>query len=151
MRFATVIAAAAAISLQAATVLAATPATEQAFLNAYKAAFAAKDAKAIAALVHTQGANPAILDFYLSGLTSELGKGDLMVELKDLTKDDIAEAGKTMAGPGGASVKLSPAPYKKLVISVVTKSATGNTTSTTSVYVADEGDKIRIVAPANAK
>jgi hypothetical protein len=150
MRLTTIVAAA-FMAVSASPLLAATPAMEQAFITAYKAAYAAKDAKGIAALVHTQGANPTILDFYLSGLTADLGKGELSLELKDLSKDDIAEAGQVMAGPGGASVKLSPAPYKRLVISVVIKNATTNTTNTTTIYVADEGDKIRIVAPANVK
>jgi hypothetical protein len=151
MRSMTILVATAALMISAGPLAAATPAMEQAFLTAYKAAYAAKDAKAIAALVHTEGANKTILDFYLSGLTADLGKGALTVEIKDLTKDDIAEASQTMVGPGGASVKLSPAPYKKLVISVAIKDTNGSSTSTTSVYLADEGDKIRIVAPADVK
>ena len=123
----------------------------KAFLGAYKAAYQAKDAKGIAALVHTEGANPTILDFYLSGLTADLGKGDLTIELKDLTKDDVAEVAQVMSGPGGASVKLSPQPYKKLVISIAIKNATTTSTNTTTVYVADEGSKVRIAAPANVK
>ena len=56
-----------------------------------------------------------------------------------------------MVGPGGVSMRLAPAPYKKLVISIAIKNTTTTATNTTSVYVADEGDKIRIAAPADVK
>jgi hypothetical protein len=131
---------------------AATPAAEQAFLAAYKAAFQAKDANALLALVHTQGVSRNLLDFYLSLLTADFGKGDINLELRDLSKDDLADANRVMVGPGGGAVKLTPTPYRKLVVSVAIKNANGTTTTnTSSVYVADEGDNLRISAPADVK
>src|SRR5262249_53304920 len=137
----------AALLLTAGPLAAATPATEQAFIAAFTKAFQAKDAAAIKALVHTDGPHPTILDLYMAGLTSGAGTGDLKVELQALTPDDVKEAAQVMSGPGGVNVKLAPQPYKKLVISVSTKNSNGSSTSTTTFYVADEGDKIRISAP----
>jgi len=152
MRARGIIVATTALVLSGAPLAAATPATEQAFLNAYTAAFKAKDGNALLALVHTQGVSRSLLDFYMSLLTSDFGKGDITLELKDLTKDDVADANRVMVGPGGGSVRLTPAPYKKLVVSVAIRNANGSTTTNTStVYVADEGDRIRIAAPAEVK
>jgi hypothetical protein len=132
-------------------VAAATPAMEQAFLAAYKAAYTARDKNGIAALVHTQGANPVVLDFYLSLLTSDLGAGEVTVALQPLNSDDIADAARAMPGPGGTLVRLAPTPYKKLVVTVATGTGNNRSTSTTTVYVADEGDKLRIAAPVEVK
>jgi len=144
------IAAAVILLLSMGPLAAATPAAEQAFLTAYKAAFQAKDGNALLALVHTQGVSRGLLDFYMSLLTADFGKGELTLELKDLSKDDLADANRVMVGPGGGGVKLTPTPYKKLVVSVAIKNANGSTTTNTStVYVADEGDNIRISAPAD--
>jgi hypothetical protein len=152
MRARRTIAAVASLFLMTAPLAAATPAAEQAFLAAYKAAFQAKDGNAVLALVHTQGVSRSLLDFYMSLLTADFGKGDITLDLKDLTKDDLADANRVMVGPGGGSVRLTPTPYKKLVVSVAIKNANGSTTTNTStVYVADEGDKIKISAPADVK
>jgi hypothetical protein len=153
MRSITVIAAAAVAFLAAAGSLrAATPATEQAFLTAFKAAAQAKDLNAMKALIHTDGVSRTMLDFYLMVLTSDFASGgEVSVELKPLNADDLADAGRAMTGPGGVLVKLGPIPYKKLVITIAVKGANGSSTSTSSVYVADEGDKIRIAAPMEVK
>src|ERR1043166_6973559 len=152
MRARRAFAAIATILLASAPVAAATPATERAFLDAYKAAFQAKDGNGLLALVHTQGVSRTLLDFYMSLLTADFGKGDITLDLKDLTKDDVADANRVMVGPGGGSVRLTPMPYKKLVVSVAVKNPNGSTTTNTStVYVADEGDRLRISAPAELK
>ena len=153
MRSTVLVLAAAAVSLSLAGPLAAaTPASEQAFLTAFKTAFQAKDANAIKALVHTDGVSPMMLDFYMTALTSDFADGaNATFALQNLTPDDVAEVGRTQPGPGGGLVKLSPTPYKKLVITVAVKNSNGSSTTTSSVYVADEGDKIRISAPADVK
>ncbi len=128
---------------------AASPQQEQAFLDAYKQAFEAKDADGLKALMHTEGADPTGLEFYQMMMTSELG-GQISLELRDLTPEDIAKAGEVMPMPTGGNVRLAPAPYKKLVITIKTDTADNKSTSTSEVFVADEGDKILISTPAPA-
>jgi hypothetical protein len=133
--------------ISAAPLAAATPATEQAFLTAFKSAYQAKDATALKALIETKGVSPAMLGFYLDALSAGFGDSGATFALQPLTPDDLTDIAQTEPGPDGALVKLTPTPYKKLVISVSSKGATGSST----IYVADEGDKLRIAAPVNVK
>lgn len=151
MRSTSLLGAAVALTVCASPLLAATPAAEQAFLAAFKAAYQAKNQNGIAALVRTEGANPVVVDFVLSMLTSDLGKGEVSLELKNLDPGELETATRAMPGPGGKLVKLSPDPYKKLVITVVIKNANTTTTNTSSMYVIDEGSKVRIGVPADLK
>jgi hypothetical protein len=48
-------------------------------------------------------------------------------------------------------MQLSPKPYKKLVIKVDTKTSDQTSSSSSEVYVAEDGGKIVISVPAPAK
>jgi hypothetical protein len=131
-------------------VVAASPEMEAAFVAAYKQAYEAQDGEALKALLHSEGADPMGLEFYQLMMTSEFG-GAITVELKDLTPEDVEKAAETMPLPDGSKVRLSPKPYKKLVVTIVVDTPQNKSTSTNEIFVADEGDKILISTPAVAK
>lgn len=129
---------------------AASAAEEKAFVDAYKSAFAAKDASALNALLYT-GGDPMAVEFYGQMMTAEMADGKLVsAELKDLTPEDVTNASTPQDMPSG-KMQLTPKPYKKLVLKVETKTADNNSSSTSEVFVAEDGGKIVIAVPAPAK
>jgi hypothetical protein len=134
-----------------AVALAATPAQEKAFVDAYKAAYEGKDAKTLHAMLYTKGADPQALEFYKMMTTEGMGAKIGSIALEPLTAADKAEAAKAMPGPGGKSMKLTLAPVKKLVIKRSEKNASGSSTSTSTVFVAEADGKLVIPVPGPAK
>ena len=123
---------------------------EAAFLGAYKAAFAAHDAKGLSDLLYTEGADPVALQFYTEMMTAQIKDGTIVsAELQPLSDTDAAEAAMVQDGPTG-KVKLAPKPYKKLVVKMESKDANGSSSSTDSVFVAELGGKLVICTPAPA-
>ena len=134
-----------------ATAYAATADEEKTFLNAYKTAFAAKDADGLQALLYTDGADPMALKFYGQMMTSELANGTLTsIELQDLTADEKTAAATPPDGPNGKFM-LAPKPYKKLVLKIDSKSADGTSSSDSTVFVAEVNGKIVICTPGKGK
>ena len=129
---------------------AATADEEAAFINAYKTAFAAKDAAALSALLYPKG-DPMAMDFYGQMMTAEMADGTLTgIELKALSADDVANAAAIQDMPSG-KMQLLPKPYKKLVLTIDTKTDTTTSSSNSEVFVADVDGKIVISVPAPAK
>jgi len=129
---------------------AATADQEAAFINAYKTAFAAKDAAALNALLYAQG-DPTAIEFYGQMMTAEMADGTLTsIELKPLTPEDVTNAAQIQEMPAG-KMQLLPKPYKKLVLKIDTKNATTTASSDSEVFVADVNGKIVISVPAPAK
>jgi hypothetical protein len=124
---------------------------EQAFVDSYKAAFEAQDAAALNALLFAEGASPMALEFYQMMMTAEFGATVTSIELQDLTPEDVAKAGEIQPAPDGTNVKLAPAPYKKLVIKLATKTADMESTSESSAFVAEKDGKLGIAVPAPAE
>jgi hypothetical protein len=123
---------------------------EAAFINAYKAAFEAKDAAALQALLYT-GGDPMAMDFYGQMMTAEMADGKLTsIELKDLTPEDVANASTIQEMPSG-KMQLTPKPYKKLVLKIDTKTADTTSSSNSEVFVAEDAGKIVIAVPAPAR
>src|SRR5262245_57460942 len=104
-------------------VLAATPAQEKAFVDAYKAAYEAKDANAIKKFLNSKGAIPLGLQLMGVMLTSDIGGKIAAIELHDLSPDDVRAATEVQPMPDGSKAKLSPKPYKKLLIKVTAESS----------------------------
>jgi hypothetical protein len=73
------------------------------------------------------------------------------IALEPLSADDKAKATAAMPGPGGKSMKLTLAPVKKLVIKRSEKGASGSSTSTSTVFVAEADGKLVIPVPGPAK
>jgi hypothetical protein len=131
--------------------LAATPAQEKAFVEAYKGAYEGRNAKALDALLYTKGADPQALEFYRMMMTDGMGAKLTSIALEPLSDSDKAKARETMPGPGGKSYRLTLMPVKKLVIKRAEKSASGSSTSTSTVFVAEADGKLVIPVPGPAK
>ncbi len=128
---------------------AASPDAEAAFIKAYQAAFDSKNADAFSALM-APGGDPTVVQFYTQMMTSEVQDGKLTsITLKDLTPDDVTKAAAIQPGPNG-NLKLSPTPYKKLVLHIETKTADQTSSSDSEVFVADVGGKVLIAVPSPA-
>ena len=131
--------------------LAATPAQEKAFVDAYKAAYEGRNAKALDAMLYTKGADPQALEFYRMMMGDGMGTKLTSIALEPLSDADKAKARETMPGPGGKSYRLTLMPVKKLVIKRSEKSASGSSTSTSTVFVAEADGKLVIPVPGPAK
>ncbi|MEO8486432.1 MAG: hypothetical protein ABI585_08845 [Betaproteobacteria bacterium] len=131
--------------------LAATPAQEKAFVDAYRRAYESKDAKALHAMLYAKGADPQALAFYRMMTTEGMGAKIASIALEPLTADDQAKAMATMPGPGGKSFKLTLVPVKKLVIRRSTSGSSGSSSSTSTVFVAEADGKLVIPVPGAAR
>ncbi|MEO6028186.1 MAG: hypothetical protein ABIR79_15085 [Candidatus Binatia bacterium] len=131
-------------------VSAVSPADEAAFLDAYRAAFAAKDTAKLAGFLYTKGADPMAVDFYKSMQTQDAGKPGAVITLEALTPKDKADAAKPKDGPGGPMV-LPLVPTKKLLVAITTEDANGKSTSTSSCLVAESEGQLVIPVPGRAK
>ena len=105
-----------------------TPAQEKAFTDKYKAALEGKDTATLESFLYTQGADPAILEFYKMMQSGEAGEKISNIELVNLTPEDVKKATTPMDGPTG-KVCLTLKPTKKLVIKVEKKDANGSSSS----------------------
>lgn len=137
--------------LAASGALAATPEQEKAFVDAYKTAFEAQNADGLAALFFSEGAIPEAVEFYKMAMTSDFGKKISEITLLDLTAEDVTDAAATMDTPDGGKAILLPKPYKKLVIKIDTSDANGTSSSTNTIFVAEQDGKLGVAMPAPAK
>jgi hypothetical protein len=129
---------------------AATAEQEQAFVDAYKHAYEAQDGDALKALLYTEGADPMALEFYGQMITADFGGTVTDIALRDLTADEVKQAGEAMDGPTGGKFILAPKPYKKLVVKIHVKDANGESNSTDESFVAEKDGKLVIATPAPA-
>ena len=130
---------------------AATPDQEKAFVDGYKKAFEAKDAAALKALLYTKGADPMAVEFYGQMMTSDFAGTMTEITLEALTPEDVKKAAAVMPGPTGGKFVLLPKAYKKLVVKVETKDASGKSTMTNTSFVAEADGKLVIATPSPAK
>jgi hypothetical protein len=130
--------------------LAATPAQERQFVDAYRKAYEARDHKGLVALLYTDGADPQALTFYKMMLGVEMGGRIGSIELVDLTPEDRARADSTQS-PTGRPLKLVLPATKKLVIKSSTKDKDGSSSSSSEVFVGESGGRLWILVPGTAK
>ena len=147
----TIAGAIAGVLIATAPLQAATPEQEKAFVDSYRKAFEAKDAKALKALLYTKGAEPMALEFYGQMMTAEFGATITEISLQPLSADDVKKAGEVMPGPAGGKFVLAPKPFKKLIIKTETKSSSGSSTTSNESFVAEADGKIWIATPKPAK
>jgi len=133
-----------------ASVLAATPEQEKQFVDTYRKAYDAKDAKTLNAMLYTKGADSQAVAFYKMMITSELGGRITSIQLLDLTADDKARAAKAQS-PDGRPVKLVLPATKKLVTKSETKDKNGLSSSSSEVFVGESEGRLYILLPAAAK
>jgi hypothetical protein len=134
-----------------ASLQAATPEQEKAFLDKYKAAYEAGDKATLESFLYTKGAHPMALEFYkmmqLQGAGSKIGK----IELIDLSPEEAKKAEAIDEMPDGQKTKMPLKPTKKLKISVETKDGANNSSSSSSCLVAEKDGKFVIPVPVPAK
>jgi len=133
-----------------ASVLAATPEQEKQFVDTYRKAYDAKDAKTLNAMLYTKGADSQAVAFYKMMITSELGGRITSIQLLDLTAEDKARAAKAQSSDGRAMKLVLPA-TKKLVTKSETKDKNGSSSSSSEVFVGESEGRLYILLPAAAK
>ena len=140
-----------ALGLAAATgsgsAIAATPASEKAFVDAYKKAIETSDKKTLQGFLYTVGAHPMALDFYKEMVTMEAGSTITQIALTELTAEDKQKIA-TQKGPDGKPSKSNIPIVKKLTFKTETKSANGSSSGTSSVFVGEVDGKLMIAVPA---
>lgn len=129
----------------------ATPEQEKAFVDAYRKALEAGDAKALNAFLSTDGADADTIDFFKMMQAPEPGAKLVSIELVKPTAEEEAKLNEPMMMPDGKSYKMPIKPYKQLVIKSETKSADGSSSSTSKSPVAEKDGKLVIPVPVPAK
>ncbi len=127
--------------------VAATPAAEKAFVDAYKKAIETSDKNALQGFLYTVNANPMALDFYKMMVTMEAGSKVTDIKLSDLNAEDKQKVA-TQKGPDGKPSKPNTPIVKKLSFKTESKSANGSSSGSSSVFVGEVDGKLMIAVPA---
>jgi hypothetical protein len=139
------------LGFASALAFAATPEQEKQFVDTYKKAVEAKDAKTLGSLLYTKGADPQAVEFYKMMMAGDPNTKIVSIMLVALTPEDKARASKSMPGPGGKNMVLTLQPVKKLVIKSESKSKEGSSSGTSEVFVGEADGKLMIPVPGPAK
>ena len=97
-----------------------------------------------------QGADRKALEFYKMMMAAEMDGKIASIQLLDLTPKDKARADSTQS-PDGRAMKLVLPTTKKLVVKSETKDASGTSSSTSELFVAESDGQLYILVPAAAK
>jgi hypothetical protein len=130
---------------------AATPEQEKAFVDSYRKALEAGDAKALNAFLSTDGAEADTIDFFKMMQTPEPGAKVVSIELVKPTAEEEAKLNQPMMMPDGKSYKMPVKPYKQLVVKLETKNESGSSSSTSKSPVAEKNGKLVIPVPVPVK
>jgi hypothetical protein len=130
--------------------LAVTPAEEKQFVENYKKAYEAKDAKAMTAMLYSKGADPQALEFFTMMMTTELDGKIASIELRDLNADDKARLANSRS-PDGRPFKFVAPPIKTLVVKFANTDTSESSYSETDLFVAEVDGQLRIPVPASPK
>ena len=122
-------------------------AAEKTFVDAYKKAIETSDKKTLQGFLYTVGAHPMALDFYKEMVTMEAGSTITQIALTELTAEDKQKIA-TQKGPDGKPSKSNIPIVKKLTFKTETKSATGSSSGSRSVFVGEIDGKLMIAVPA---
>lgn len=130
---------------------AATPAQEKAFVDSYRKALEAGDAKALEAFLYTKGATDETVGFFKMMQGLEQGAKIVSIELVKPDATEEAKLNQPMQMPDGKSYKMPLKVQKQLVIKSETKSADGSSSGTSKSPVAEKDGKLVIPVPIPAK
>ena len=130
---------------------ASTPEQEKAFIDGYRTALEAGDAKALNAFLSTDGAEADTVEFFKMMQTPEPGAKVVSIELVKPTAEEEVKFNAPMMMPDGKTYKMPVKPFKQLVIKLETKSENGSSSSTSKSPVAEKGGKLVIPVPVLAK
>jgi hypothetical protein len=130
---------------------ASTPEQEKAFVDSYRKALEAGDAKALNAFLSTDGAETETIEFFKMMQTPEPGAKVVSIELVKPTAEEELKLNAPMMMPDGKTYKMPVKPFKQLVVKRETKSENGSSSSTSKSPVAEKGGKLVIPVPVLAK
>ncbi|CAN5886289.1 hypothetical protein BH11VER1_BH11VER1_06240 [soil metagenome] len=130
---------------------AATPEQEKAFVDSYRKALEAGDAKALAGFLYTKGASEDTVEFFKMMQAVDPGTKVVSVELVKPTPEEEAKFNEPMMMPDGKKYTMPIKPIKKLVIKTEFKDANGSSSSSSSSPVAEKDGKLVIPVPVPAK
>lgn len=130
---------------------ASTPEQEKAFVDGYRKALEAGDAKALNAFLSTDGAEAETVEFFKMMQTPEPGAKVVSIELVKPTAEEEVKLNAPMMMPDGKTYKMPVKPFKQLVIKLETKSENGSSSSTSKSPVAEKNGKLVIPVPVLAK
>src|SRR3954463_12809375 len=111
----------AGLALISIPVRAATPEQQKTFVESYKKALEANDAKTLAGFLYTKGAQPEQVEFFKMMMAIKPGAKITSIRLIKPTDEEAAKFNKPMMMPDGKSYKMPIKPTKQLVIKTETK------------------------------
>ncbi len=139
------------LALASFSIHAATPAQEKAFVDSYRKALEAGDAKALEGFLYTTGATEETVGFFKMMQALEQGAKIVSIELVKPDTEEEAKLNQSMQMPDGKNYKMPLKITKQLVIKSETKSADGSSSGTSKSPVAEKDGKLVIPVPVPAK
>jgi hypothetical protein len=133
-----------------ATLKAATPEQEKAFVEKYKKALEANDEKELSSFLYTKGAEPEQIEFFKMMMKIDPGAKITKIELIKPTAEEAAQFNKPMEMPNGKSYKMPIKPTYALVIETETKTGDSSSTSKSRRPVGEVDGKLCIPVPVPA-
>jgi hypothetical protein len=123
---------------------------EQAFLAAYRKALESSDTKTLDSFLVTDGTPADVVEFFK--LMRDIPAGTTLVDVKleAPTAEEVEKFSSAMPMPDGKSYKLPIVPTKKLVVTMKEDSPQAQSTSTSTLPVAEKDGKFIIPLPVPA-
>lgn len=128
-----------------------TPEAQKSFVDTYKKAFEANDTKTLASFLHTEGAAAETIDFITMMQTAEAGSKLSSIQLETVTAEEAKRKSEPMEMPDGKRYVMPFTPTHQLVLKMESKDASGSSSSTSKLPVAEHKGKIVILVPVPAK
>ena len=123
---------------------------EQAFVTAYRTALESSDTKTLDSFFMADGTPAEVVEFFKMMREIPAGTKLVDVKLESPTAEERARFDKAMPMPDGKSYKLAVSPTKKLVVTMKSDGPNGNSTSTSTLPVAEKDGKFIIPLPVPA-
>jgi len=139
------------LALVALQLHAATPAQEKAFVDTYRKALEAGDAKTLAGFLLTDGATADAVEFFKMTQALDPGAKVVSIELVKPDAADTAKYGAPIKMPDGKDYKLPVKATNVLVIKTETKDANGSSSATAKSPVGEKGGKLMVLIPVPVK
>ena len=133
--------------LSLASLPAATPEQEKAFVDSYRKALEAGDTKTLESFLYTKGATEETVEFFKMMQAPEPGMTITEVRLDTPTAEEIERKSKPQEMPDGKLYKMPLKVSKQLVIVSETKSDSGSSKSTRKAPVAEFEGRLVIPVP----
>lgn len=130
---------------------AATPEQEKTFVESYRKALEAGDARALAGFLLTEGAEADTIEFFTMMQSLDPGAKIVSIELVKPSAEEEAKLNKPMTMPDGKSYKMPIKPFKQLVVKSEARSAEGSSSSTSKSPVAEKDGRLVIPVPVPVK